>query len=79
MIYQNKTTVITKNEILIGYIVEKPPAEILLRTGIPTELAQLAFSNGIWLQRTTQFSFIPQNDIVQVRPTTIFDKEIDNR
>lgn len=79
MSYQNKITVITKNEILIGYIVEKPPAEIILLTGIPTQLAQLAFSNGIWLQRATHFSFIPQNDIVQVRPTTIFDNEIDNR
>lgn len=61
-------TVITHNEVLIGFITEAPP-----------QFANLLFSGGIWLQRKTHLSFISNDDILQIRPMTIFDKEIDNR
>lgn len=61
-------TVITSNEVLIGFISEAPP-----------QFADLLFSGGIWLQRKTHISFISNDEIVQIRPMTIFDKEIDNR
>ena len=63
-----KVTVITKSEILIGYIVEPSNNPLL---GL--------MKDGIWLRREKHLSFIGNSEILQIRASTVYDKEIDNR
>ncbi|SFS83846.1 hypothetical protein [Paenibacillus sp. BC26] len=64
----NKVTIRTRNEVLIGVIVEPDMSSIFG-----------SINNGIWIRREKKISFIAHSEIIEIKPTTIFDKEIDNR
>lgn len=69
-------TVITSKRVYIG--VQFTPSDFLVidfLKSAPIHIKADYFLNGVWLQRKSGVTFIPQADILQVRETTALDKE----
>ena len=73
-----KITVFTHDTILIGTRIETPPDYVIkeFMKKAPPHVTPDWFLNGVWLVRKIGLTFIPHSDILQIRATTVFDKEL---
>lgn len=73
-----KITVFTHDTILIGTRIATPPDYVIkeFMKSAPPHITFEWFKDGIWLLRKIGLTFIPHSDIIQIRATTIYDKQV---